>query len=155
MITFTLPALCRLSVVAIVGFSAFTAYSQVRRVSAGNSAMMAHQHHNSGYMNVYEYDVVDFQPQFPGGDCAMVKFINDERRYPSDAYERRIEGRVLCSFVVNTDGTISHVQVMRGVEESLDREAVRIIGNMPRWEAGRMGQNPVPVYCILPIAFRL
>lgn len=105
-------------------------------------------------MNVYEYDFVDRQPRFPGGDNAMISFINNERRYPKQAYHEGIEGRVLCSFIVNEDGSISHISVLRGVEESLNREAVRIISRMPAWEAGTIGDTPVPVYCILPIPFR-
>jgi TonB family C-terminal domain len=105
-------------------------------------------------MSVYEYDFVDVQPQFPGGSSAMIRFINNERRYPSTAYHNGVEGRVLCSFIVNTDGSISHIAVLRGVEESLNREAVRIISQMPNWEAGQLDGSNVPVYCILPIAFR-
>ncbi len=105
-------------------------------------------------MNVYEYDFVDRQPQFPGGDNAMIRFINNERRYPKKAYREGIEGRVLCSFIVNEDGTISHISVLRGVEESLNREAVRIISQMPPWIAGEIDNTPVPVYCIIPIPFR-
>lgn len=105
-------------------------------------------------MNVYEYDFVDRQPRFPGGDNAMISFINNERRYPREAYHEGIEGRVLCSFIVNEDGSISHISVLRGVEESLNREAVRIISRMPAWEAGTIDDTPVPVYCILPIPFR-
>ena len=104
---------------------------------------------------VYEYDCVDRQPEFPGGDCAMVSFINSERRYPVAAYERKIEGRVLCGFVVNPDGSITDVSVMRGVEDSLNREAMRIIQEMPKWTAGEVSGERVPVYCIIPIAFRL
>lgn len=104
---------------------------------------------------VYEYDCVDRQPQFPGGDCAMLSFINSERRYPASAYERKIEGRVLCGFVVNEDGSISDVSVMRGVEDSLNREAVRIILEMPKWSAGEISGERVPVYCIVPVPFRL
>lgn len=106
-------------------------------------------------VDVYESDYVDVQPQFPGGDGAMVRFINNERRYPARAYREGIEGRVLCSFVVNEDGSLSHISVLRGVEKSLDREAVRIISNMPKWDAGVLADTIVPVYYILPIPFRL
>lgn len=143
----------RMAVLALALLPAMASDAQILRVSSGNSS--SGMNGQSGYTEVYQYDVVDYQPHFPGGDCALLKFINSERRYPSEAYSKRIEGRVLCSFVVNPDGSISHVSVMRGVEESLDREAVRIINNMPRWEAGRVGQQPVPVYCVLPIPFRL
>lgn len=80
--------------------------------------------HTQISVNVYEFDFVDRQPQFPGGDNAMIRFINHERRYPKEAYQEGIEGRVLCSFVVNEDGSLSHISVIRGVEESLNREAV-------------------------------
>ncbi len=105
-------------------------------------------------IDVYEYESVDVQPQFPGGDMAMYRFINNERRYPRQAYHAGIEGRVLCSFVVGEDGTLSHISVIKGVEESLNREAVRILSKMPPWTVGLIDETPVPVYCILPIAFR-
>lgn len=105
-------------------------------------------------IEVYEYESVDVHPRFPGGDAAMFRFINGERRYPGQAYRDGVEGRVLCSFVVNEDGSISHISVLRGVEESLDREAVRVISRMPAWDAGMIDDSPVPVYCIVPIAFR-
>ena len=85
----------------------------------------------------------------------MVRFINKERRYPAQAYRDGIEGRVLCSFVVNEDGSLSHISVIRSVEKSLDREAVRIISNMPKWDAGVLADSLVPVYYILPIPFRI
>lgn len=84
----------------------------------------------------------------------MLNFINHERRYPRDAYNNGIEGRVVCGFIVDSDGTISNVMVMKGVEESLDREAVRIITMMPRWISGRLGDDAVPVFCTLAIPFR-
>ncbi|MCM1354901.1 MAG: energy transducer TonB [Staphylococcus sp.] len=105
-------------------------------------------------IDVYEYNSVDVHPQFPGGDTAMLRFINHERRYPQKAYDDGIEGRVLCSFVVNEDGSVSHISVIKGVEESLNREAVRILSKMPAWDAGFIDDTPVPVYCILPISFR-
>lgn len=106
-------------------------------------------------IEAYEYEMVDEPPMFPGGNNALVQFINSSRRYPAKAYENRIHGRVLCSFIVQPDGEITHVNVLRGVEPSLDREAVRILGSMPNWKAGRIDGNKVPVYCILPVIFRL
>lgn len=106
------------------------------------------------YVEVYDSYMVDSAPQFPGGDIAMMKFINRERRYPINAYNNGIEGRVRCSFVVNEDGRISHVSVLKSVEHSLDNEAVRIISEMPDWEAGEVDNKPVPVYCIISIPFR-
>ncbi len=110
--------------------------------------------HTQVCIDVYDMESVDRQPQFPGGDTAMLRFINNERRYPAEAYHDGIQGRVLCSFVVSEDGSLTHISVIRGVEESLDREAVRIISEMPKWMAGEIDDTPVPVYCILPIPFR-
>lgn len=104
--------------------------------------------------NVYESYMVDAAPQFPGGDIAMMKFINTVRQYPQEAYNEGVQGRVRCSFVVNTDGKISDISVIKGVETSLDNEAVRIISEMPKWQAGEINNQPVPVYFILTIPFR-
>ncbi len=112
-------------------------------------------HNHIEHIEVYDYDFVDEQPHFPGGDREMFKFINKNRRYPIEAYQNGIQGRVLCSFIVNPDGSISHIKVIRGVETSLNTEAVRIISEMPHWIAGRVAHENVPVYCILPIPFRL
>lgn len=113
------------------------------------------QHRGTEILEVYDFESVDTPPTFPGGYNAMVHFINSSRRYPAEAYARRIEGRVLCSFVVQPDGSVTHINVLRGIEPSLDREALRILDGMPRWEAGRNCGAAVPVYCILPVTFRL
>nr|MDE6555743.1 energy transducer TonB [Duncaniella sp.] len=85
---------------------------------------------------------------------AMMRFINAERQYPADAWNEGIQGRVRCSFIIDTDGTVGHVSVLKGVAESLDREAVRIISAMPRWSVGKLDSVAVPVYCVVSIAFR-
>lgn len=104
--------------------------------------------------SAYLYEAVDVHPSFPGGDRKLMSFINAERRYPAEAYSNGIEGRVICSFIVKPDGSIDHIEVVRGVERSLDREAVRIISVMPRWIPGKIGSEAVATYCILPISFR-
>ncbi|MDE5663126.1 MAG: energy transducer TonB [Muribaculaceae bacterium] len=107
------------------------------------------------YMEVFEYDYVPQKPSFPGGDWALVNYINTHRQYPRKAYEAGVEGRVTCSFVVNTDGSISHVKVIKSVEETLNREAVRILAEMPSWEPGRLDDGrTVPVRVIWSIPFR-
>lgn len=105
-------------------------------------------------VKVYDCDNVEDQPSFPGGQCELIRFINRQRRYPSAAYDEGIQGRVLVSFVVNTDGSLSHLRVVRGVEESLNQEALRIVAEMPAWEPGRIDNRPVPTHCLLPIPFR-
>ena len=111
----------------------------------------------SGYnMVVYEYESVDIRPQFPGGERSMINFINETREYPYNAYRLHIQGRVLCSFVVGTDGKLFNIQVIRSSgDETLDREAMRVITLMPRWSVGKSQNNQVNVRCVLPIAFRL
>lgn len=124
--------------------------AQVRHVTTVNP--MSKQ----AYMEVYEFDYVDIQPQFPGGERGLINFVNKNREYPYYAYKKRIQGRVLCSFIVGTDGRVSDVRVIRGAgDDSLDREAIRVISKMPRWSVGKVGDHAVPVRVVLPIAFRL
>jgi len=124
--------------------------AQVRHVTTVNP--MSKQ----SYMEVYEFDYVDIQPQFPGGERGLINFINKTREYPYHAYKKGIEGRVLCSFIVGTDGRVSDVRVIRGAaDESLNREAIRVIGKMPKWSIGKVGKQAVPVRVVLPINFRL
>ena len=99
--------------------------------------------------------VVEEQPEFPGGNAAMMKFLGDNIRYPVIAQENGIQGRVICNFVVERDGSITDVQVVRGVDPSLDREAVRVIQQMPRWKPGKQRGSAVRVRFTLPVVFRL
>lgn len=99
--------------------------------------------------------VVERMPEFPGGEAAMSQFINRTIRYPVIAQENGIQGRVVVQFVVNTDGKIVDVEVVRGVEESLDKEAIRVVKAMPPWNPGRQGGKNVRVKYTLPIRFRI
>ncbi|MBP6230748.1 MAG: energy transducer TonB, partial [Paludibacteraceae bacterium] len=99
--------------------------------------------------------VVERMPEFPGGEAAMNQFIARNIRYPIIAQENGIQGRVVCQFVVNTDGKIVDAVVVRGVEESLDKEALRVIKAMPPWTPGRQGGKNVRVKYTLPIRFKL
>lgn len=141
---------CRIVLLMCCAIVAMNAGAQMKRIVACQST----SHSTPRYMEVYECDYVDEQPQFPGGEVEMIKYINSMRRYPAEAYYQNIQGRVLCSFVVNADGSLSHISVIRGVEPSLNREAVRLISRMPRWIAGKVANQAVPVHYILPIVFR-
>jgi TonB family protein len=101
------------------------------------------------------YTVVDEQPTFPGGDDARVRFLNETIRYPVVAQENGIQGRVTCSFIVEPDGAITNVHISRGADPSLDRETMRVIGLMPRWNPGKLQGVAVPVLYSLPVQFRL
>ena len=128
--------------------------AQVRHVTTVNPLSPSHSPYNA--IEVYEYDYVDVQPQFPGGEHGLINFINQTREYPYNAYKNRIQGRVLCSFIVGTDGKVSDIRIIRGTQdESLNREAMRVISEMPKWKAGKVGGQAVAVRCVLPIAFRL
>ena len=98
---------------------------------------------------------VDVQPDFPGGQRALINFINKVKEYPQQAYVNNVEGRVVCSVVINADGSVGDIYVVRGVEVSLDREAVRILRSMPNWHAGMLGGDKVSVRCFIPVVFRL
>ncbi|MBO4965143.1 MAG: energy transducer TonB [Muribaculaceae bacterium] len=106
------------------------------------------------YMEVYEYDYVTEKPMFPGGDSHLVSFINHTRQYPEKAYKRGVTGRVTCSFIVNADGSVSHIRILKGVEPSLNREAIRIFSLMPAWIPGKIDNIAVPVRVIRSIPFR-
>lgn len=106
------------------------------------------------YTEVYEYDYVEEKPEFPGGRNGMIKFINSTRQYPLEAYEMGIEGRVTCAFIVLPDGKIRNIQVLRGVEPSLNNEAVRIVSKMPDWRPGKINEQAVPVRVVTCIPFR-
>lgn len=99
--------------------------------------------------------VVENQPEFPGGNAAMMKFLSDNIKYPVIAQENGIQGRVICNFVVERDGSITDVQVVRGVDPSLDKEAVRVIQQMPKWTPGKQRGQAVRVRFTLPVVFRL
>lgn len=123
--------------------------AQTCRISSGFTA----DGHRT-YKEVYEFDYVEEKPEFPGGGNHLVNFINKHRRYPAEAYALGIQGRVTCSFVVNPDGSISNISVIKGVEHSLNREAVRILAGMPAWIPGKIGGVTVPVRVICAVPFR-
>lgn len=101
------------------------------------------------------YDVVEQMPSFPGGISGLRTYLNQNIRYPAEAQENCVQGRVIVSFVVEKDGHISDVTVLRSVDPSLDKEAVRVIRNMPRWTPGKQGGEPVKVRYNVPVSFRL
>ena len=101
------------------------------------------------------YIIVEQMPGFPGGEEALLKYISDHIEYPTMAVERGIEGRVTVRFVVNKDGYVQDVTVIRGVHELLDKEAVRVIQSLPRWNPGKQNGVAVAVYYNVPVNFTL
>ena len=106
-------------------------------------------------INMKIFDVVEQMPEFPGGQPAMMKWLAENVKYPKVAEENGIQGRVVCTFVVERDGSITGVQVARSIDPSLDKEAVRVLKSMPRWTPGKQGGSPVRVKYTVPVSFRL
>jgi TonB family protein len=98
---------------------------------------------------------VQTNPQFPGGDAALINFIQQNIHYPEDARLGEIEGKVLMRFVVMEDGSISDVQILRSVYPSVDAEAKRVVSRFPKFTPGTQQGKPVRVYYNLPVVFRL
>ena len=99
------------------------------------------------------YDVVDPMPQFLDGD--MVVWLGNHIKYPSEAEDSSLQGTVVCQFIVEKDGSISNVNVVRSVDPLLDKEAVRVIESMPKWAPGKKDGQPVRVKYTIPIKFQL
>jgi protein TonB len=94
-------------------------------------------------------------PRFPSGEAELLKWLSDNIVYPTIASEQGIQGRVNLRFVVRPDGSIDDVQVIKSLEPSCDREAIRAVKKMPKWIPGRQNGNPVSVYFHLPVQFKL
>lgn len=101
------------------------------------------------------YSIVEEMPKFPGGENAMMKFISENVTYPQEARDKNISGRVFVSFVVEKDGSVNEVKVIRGVDKILDDEAVRVVKAMPKWTPGKQKGEAVRVNYNLPIFFKL
>lgn len=100
-------------------------------------------------------DFVEIMPQYPGGNSEMMKYLNNNIKYPSIASENGIEGRVILRFVVGKDGSISNVRVLKGLDSSCDKEAVRVVKSMQKWIPGRQNGHPIAVNYTLPVMFKL
>lgn len=102
------------------------------------------------------FTVVEKMPEFPGGGLqALLKFIHGGLKYPVIAQENGIQGRVVCTFVINRDGSAVDIEVVRGVDPSLDKEALRVLATMPKWSPGEQRGKPVRVKYTVPVQFRL
>jgi protein TonB len=101
------------------------------------------------------FEIVEQPPSFPGGEAAMYDWLSKNINYPVIAQENNIQGRVVCQFVVGRNGEIEDVKVVRGVDPSLDKEAIRVIKAMPKWIPGKQGGNAVKVRYTLPVQFKL
>jgi protein TonB len=99
--------------------------------------------------------IVEDMPEFPGGELALRQYIANAIKYPVIAQENGIQGRVYVTFVVNTDGSVSDARIARGVDPSLDKEALRVVNQLPKWKPGMQRGKPVRVSYTVPINFVL
>lgn len=101
------------------------------------------------------FDVVEQMPSFPGGTAALMQYLGSNVKYPVVAQENGVQGRVVVSFVVERDGSITDVKVVRSVDPSLDKEAARVVQSMPKWIPGKQNGQTVRVKYNVPVAFKL
>ena len=101
------------------------------------------------------FEIVEQNPSFPGGNEALMKWLSKNLKYPASAQENNIQGRVLVQFVVNKDGSIVDPKVLRSVDPALDKEALRVVSAMPKWQPGKQRGKTVRVRFTLPVTFRL
>ncbi len=99
--------------------------------------------------------IVEEMPQFPGGTAALQKYLNESVKYPVIAQENGIQGRIYIQFVINAKGEVTNAVVLRGVDPSLDKEALRVVTSMPKWTPGKQRNRPVRVSYTVPINFVL
>lgn len=101
------------------------------------------------------FDFVEQMPQFPGGDAALFEYLSTHIKYPTIAEENGVQGRVIVTFVVERDGSITDVKVVKSVDPSLDKEASRVVAGMPKWIPGKQNGSAVRVKYTVPVTFRL
>lgn len=101
------------------------------------------------------FNVVETMPAYPGGEQAMMEFIKNNLKYPKEAQDAKIEGRVTIRFVIDEEGFVTDANIMRGIDPACDKEALRVINTMPKWIPGKQNGKDVPVYFTLPIVFKL
>ena len=132
--------------------------------------IMASNEDNDEWVDIDSYDIVEVepepeeeevfmvvedQPEFPGGTAALLEYLRKNIKYPAICRENNIQGRVIVSFIVNKDGAIVEPEVIKGVNPSLDKEALRVISGMPKWKPGSQRGKPVRVKYTVPVNLRL
>ena len=107
------------------------------------------------YNEPIDFRVVEDLPQFPGGAAEFMKWLTKNLKYPEVAQQRKIKGRVVAQFVVNTDGTVSDLELTEHLEASCDQEVLRVLRMMPKWQAGMMNAKPCRTKVCIPIVFNM
>ena len=101
------------------------------------------------------FQICELMPEYPGGEEKLYKFIQSHLIYPDSAFHNKVEGRVMISFIVNTDGHLSDIKILKGVSPDINKEALRLIGLLDKFKPGMQQGKPVAVYFVIPIMFTL
>lgn len=107
------------------------------------------------YNEPVDFRVVEDLPQFPGGASEFMKWLTKNLKYPATAQKRQVKGRVVAQFIVNTDGSVSDLELTEHLEAACDREVLRVLRMMPKWQAGVMNAKPCRTKVCIPIVFNL
>ena len=106
--------------------------------------------------DIFQYNAVDVKPTFESGDAnAFVKYVQQNLKYPENALENDVEGKVTVNFVVDANGKIRNAKVVKGVDPELDAEALRVVENAPAWTPAQQNGKNVPVNCSIPVTFKI
>ena len=161
----TLFGICFTMLLSTVGFILPTTIpNKFYGINKGNGKIKQHfynpmqkeQQPDSAKSNeVMEFYVPEVMPEFPGGKKALYKFLSDNIKYPESAKKKKIQGTVWVSFIIEKDGSISHIKVEHGISPELDKEAIRVIKSMPRWKPATLRGKPVRIVSLLPVKFSL
>ena len=120
-----------------------------------NSSTSTNSSSSSSSSSTTIFEIAEQMPKFPGGDTALMQYIASHVNYPTVAAENGVQGKVIVGFVVETDGSVSDVKILRSVDPSLDKEAMRVIMSMPKWTPGKQDGKAVRVKMQCPVIFRM
>ncbi len=123
--------------------------------NAQNKKVEKAQTHKDTTTDDKVYEVCEQMPIFEGGDAALLKYLTDSVKYPELAKKHGVQGRVVIGFIVEKDGSLTNVKVLRAVDRALDAEALRVVKGMPKWIPGRQNEQRVRVKYNVPVSFRL
>ena len=101
------------------------------------------------------YDIPETMPYFPGGQVLMLKYLADNIKYPASAVKAKKQGRVIVTFIVQKDGSVTHAKIAKSIDPELDAEALRVVKGMPKWTPGTQNGKPVNVKYSVPVKFSL
>ncbi len=140
---------------AVIGQTTQTGVSVSSNTNVSELPSNGTQAHVSNGDEITTIDFLESYPEFPGGKDAFAKYLSKSLKYPSLAFENGISGRVIVSFVIEKNGDLSNIKVLKGIGGGCDEEAIRVLKNSPAWKAGRQNGRNVRVAYTVPIVFQL